>query len=160
MDSFEYAYDSTSYCLCQLYIIAIQVYLLGTINVRILLPMTTLLRSIYRDNKLLGLLGFAFIILLIGVLFYSSVEHWSALNALYFSVITLTTVGYGDLTPKTDLGKMFTIAYIFIGLGVILGLVSIIARHATDKYSQLTESYFEKTEKDINSAIKKALNKK
>jgi voltage-gated potassium channel Kch len=119
--------------------------------------MLDILRSIYRDKKLLGLLGFAMTILLVGVLFYSNVEHWSALNALYFSVITLTTVGYGDLTPQTNLGKMFTIIYIFIGLGVILGLVSIIARHATDKYSQLTEAYFEKTEKDINSAIKKAL---
>jgi hypothetical protein len=39
-----------------------------------------------------------------GTLFYSQVEGWSLLDSLYFSIITLTTVGYGDLTPATTAG--------------------------------------------------------
>jgi hypothetical protein len=42
-------------------------------------------------------------------------------DAFYFSVTTLTTVGQGDLTPKTTIGKLFTVVYIFAGLGIILG---------------------------------------
>lgn len=42
-------------------------------------------------------------------------------NSLYFSVITLTTIGYGDFSPQTDLGKMFTLVYIVIGVALILG---------------------------------------
>jgi voltage-gated potassium channel len=43
-------------------------------------------------------------LLLTGTVFYSLVEGWGVLDALYFSVTTLATVGFGDFTPKTELG--------------------------------------------------------
>lgn len=64
----------------------------------------------------LGILG-------LGTWFYSKVEGWRALDSLYFTVITLTTVGYGDFSPKTDAGKLFTIFYIFVGIGLLSGFV-------------------------------------
>jgi hypothetical protein len=60
-------------------------------------------------------------LLLAGVLFYTRVEKWSLLDAVYFCVVTLATVGYGDITPTTDAGRIFTIFYIVIGLGIIGG---------------------------------------
>lgn len=69
-------------------------------------------------------------LLLAGMVFYYEVEHWSLLDSLYFSVTTLTTVGLGDLTPHTDLGKIFTMVYIFIGIGVIFGFINAVAHHA------------------------------
>jgi voltage-gated potassium channel len=54
-----------------------------------------------------------------GTVFYHYVEHLSWLDALYFCVITLATVGYGDITPHTALGKIFTIFYILAGVGII-----------------------------------------
>lgn len=47
-----------------------------------------------------------------GTVIYHFVEGWSWLDSLYFSVITLTTIGYGDFSPQTDLGKIFTLLYI------------------------------------------------
>src|SRR5215218_5676650 len=66
-------------------------------------------------------------LLLIGTVFYSWVEEWSTLDALYFCVITLATVGYGDLAPRTPLGKVFTIGYLFLGLGTFVLLVTRLA---------------------------------
>ncbi|PEA53807.1 transporter [Bacillus pseudomycoides] len=61
--------------------------------------------------------------LLSGTIFYSTVEKMRVIDALYFSVVTLTTVGYGDFSPQTDFGKIFTIFYIFVGLGLVAGFI-------------------------------------
>ena len=63
----------------------------------------------------------------LGTWFYARVEHWSILNSLYFSVITLTTVGYGDFSPQTSPGKIFTMIYVLVGLGLISGFVYLLA---------------------------------
>jgi voltage-gated potassium channel len=63
-----------------------------------------------------------------GMLFYHHIEGWSFIDSYYFTVVTLTTVGYGDLTPATDLGKLFTTLYLFVGIGVLLAFISAIAQ--------------------------------
>jgi voltage-gated potassium channel len=91
------------------------------------------LRVGFRDPEFKGLVAFVLIILASGTFFYSQIEGWRLIDALYFSVTTLITVGYGDLTPKTDLGKLFTIVYLFTGVGVILGFINIVAHHASNQ---------------------------
>lgn len=49
-------------------------------------------------------------------------------DAFYFSVTTLTTVGLGDLARQTTLGKLFTVVYIFAGLSIILGFIDTVAK--------------------------------
>ncbi len=56
------------------------------------------------------------IILIWGMFFYHHVEGWRYLDAIYFCSTTLAAVGYGDFLPRTDLGKIFTIFYQFIGI--------------------------------------------
>ena len=64
----------------------------------------------------------AVLLLLSGTVFYGSVEGWSWVDALYFSATTVSTVGSGDLSPQTHLGKLFTVIYIFVGVGVFVAL--------------------------------------
>lgn len=50
------------------------------------------------------------------------VEKWSLIDALYFCVVTMATVGYGDFSSQTSLGKLFTIFYILISIGTFVAL--------------------------------------
>jgi voltage-gated potassium channel len=65
-----------------------------------------------------------------GTLFYHRVEGWSWIDALYFTVVTLTTIGYGDLHPTTPISKIFTIIFIFVGLGIISTFIVLLAERA------------------------------
>ena len=51
-------------------------------------------------------------------------EPWTVIDALYFSVVTFSTVGYGDLTPTTRGSKTFTLIYIFVGITVVFSQVA------------------------------------
>lgn len=55
----------------------------------------------------------------IGTVVYRSLEDWGWVDSLYFSVITLSTVGYGDLAPTSSASKLFTVAYIFSGISLL-----------------------------------------
>ncbi|MFA6393699.1 MAG: potassium channel family protein [Patescibacteria group bacterium] len=91
----------------------------------------SILRSL-KDPEFRGLLLFVIGILIFGTYYYHLIEGWRWLDSFYFSVTTLTTVGYGDLAPRTDAGKIFSIIYIFVGMGVILGFINSVARHASE----------------------------
>jgi voltage-gated potassium channel len=56
------------------------------------------------------------LLVLAGLIFYRHIEGWSWLDAFYFSVITLSTIGYGDLSPTTPASKLFTVLYAILGL--------------------------------------------
>lgn len=66
--------------------------------------------------------------LMSGTIFYSTVEKFSILDALYLSFMTLTTIGYGDLHPITTTGKIFTMIYATVGLGIMAMFISVIAK--------------------------------
>jgi hypothetical protein len=74
--------------------------------------------------------GVSFITLLTGAVFYHFVEDLKWIDAFYFCVVTLATVGYGDITPHTDAGKLFTIVYILIGVGIIGAFINLLAKRS------------------------------
>ncbi len=99
--------------------------------IALLLNALRLLKAIarsWRDPHFRGGLVLCLAILLSGTVFYSSVEGWHWLDALYFSATTLSTVGFGDLAPVTPIGKVFTVIYIFVGVGVFVALFAQFAR--------------------------------
>jgi len=53
-----------------------------------------------------------------GTVFFRFVEGWSWLDAYFFTAVTVTTVGYGNLVPATALGKIGATVLIFAGIGV------------------------------------------
>ncbi|MEW6730596.1 MAG: potassium channel protein [Acidobacteriota bacterium] len=55
----------------------------------------------------------------IGVLGYHLIEGWNLLDSLYMTVITLATIGYGEIHPLSSYGRIFTIMLILSGLGIM-----------------------------------------
>ena len=77
-------------------------------------PMSPAVLSMYRVCLSMS---FVVIGLLSGVLYYSSSEGWTFVESLYFCVIVMTTVGFGDLVPQSDSARLFSFFYIF---GIVL----------------------------------------
>ena len=55
----------------------------------------------------------------LGTGFYYGVEGWSFIDSLYFVCVCLTTVGYGDMEPKSDGSKVFTCLFVLVGLSLV-----------------------------------------
>lgn len=68
------------------------------------------------------------LIILIGVTGYMTIEHWGFLDALYMTVTTFTTVGYSEVHEVSDLGRMFTIFFIIIGVMYFLYIAGVIVQ--------------------------------
>ena len=91
--------------------------------------MFTALRAMLRDPEGKILLAWVIAQILLGTLVYGWLEGWSPVDALYFSVVTLATVGFGDLHPTTDAAKLFTVLYILVGLGVFAAFIAELTKH-------------------------------
>jgi voltage-gated potassium channel len=66
------------------------------------------------------------LILVVGTAWYAMVERWSLVDSLYMTVITLSTVGFGELRPLSPASRLFTIALILVGVSTVAyGLGSI-----------------------------------
>lgn len=95
------------------------------------------LLALFRNPESRGLLGLTALVISSGATFYHFVEGWKWLDSFYFTIITLTTIGYGDFSPKTDAGKLFTMVYVFIGLGILLAFIDLVATHQRETPSLL-----------------------
>ncbi len=86
-------------------------------------PIATLfLLDLFRDPGSRLPLFWAGSTLVFGAFAFHWIERWSYLDALYFCVVSLATVGYGDLAPKTPFGRAFAIVYIINGVAILLAL--------------------------------------
>lgn len=85
---------------------------------------STLEQKYYRIQKelLVGAIALAGVFLT-GTFWYCLVEGWSWEDAVYMTVITLATVGYGETQPLGNRGRLFTIALIFMGL-ITIGYIA------------------------------------
>ncbi len=83
-----------------------------------------------------------FVPFLVGSLFYlieneTNEKLGSYLDAIYWAMITITTVGYGDITPVTDIGKIISMFSIVFGIAMISFTTSIMVSAFADRFDEL-----------------------
>lgn len=86
-------------------------------------------------------------LILIGTVSYHALEPWDWIQSFYFTVATLTTVGYGDLHPSNDPSRLFTSIFILVGVAVALTALTTIGTAYMDRRTQrVTERAIERND--------------
>ena len=71
------------------------------------------------DNRILLLFLMVLSVFLLGTAGYMLLEGWSLLDSAYMTIITLGTVGFGEVHPLSNLGRVFTIILILLGVSTL-----------------------------------------
>lgn len=91
----------------------------------------------FRDDAEFRALAVLLIILLMGgTLFYWQVQNWSILDSIYFCVMSISTIGYGDFVPTTPVSKAFTIVFVISGIGLFASFVGKLVALRMNNYAQ------------------------
>ena len=86
------------------------------------------------------------IVMVIGTFAYHGMEHWGYVDSFYFTGMTMTTIGYGDLHPTSSISKIFTVFFAFGGVGISLFALSLFAT-----------TYFERRERKMGETLQRRL---
>ena len=78
--------------------------------------------------------------LAVGTIVYRLLEDWSVLDAFYFCVVASLTVGLGDLAPKTDAGRLFTVFYLLTSVGLVVAFGSHLAAEIIEQRRERIEA--------------------
>lgn len=83
------------------------------------LPTFELLGAVIKGVQVQIVVSGLLVVLLLGTLGYMVVEGWNAIDALYMTMITITTVGFGEVHPLSTVGRIFTILVLLLSLGIV-----------------------------------------
>ena len=88
-----------------------------------------LLEKLFNSRRLRTILAaLIFFIFLFGYLFYVSEPEVKNLgDGIWWALVTITTVGYGDITPLTTVGRVVASSLMFLGLGLIATITAIVS---------------------------------
>jgi len=88
-----------------------------------------LLETLFNSRRLRTILAaLIFFIFLFGYLFYVSEPDVRNLgDGIWWALVTITTVGYGDITPVTTLGRIVASSLMLLGLGLIATITAIVS---------------------------------
>lgn len=93
-----------------------------------------------KDLDYYVLLSFAITVVTVGTVVFHLLEKWSWIDSFYFTIITLATIGYGDLTPTTPVGKLVTVIFVIVGVGIFLGFLNKMMERRVERRERRVEA--------------------
>jgi hypothetical protein len=119
-----------------------------------------------KDWKVINALIIVLLWIFVGTFIFWNIEQWTIIDSFYFSVSSLTTVGYGDLTPSSQFGRLVAALYILFGVGIVLASLGVIGKDFLGReesrlkrsYSRQSQVKGEEVSSEIES-VKKILRK-
>ena len=96
----------------------------------------SLLETVFNSRRLRTILGaLIFFVCIFGYIFYITEPGVNTFgDGIWWALVTVTTVGYGDITPSTTLGRFVASALMFLGLGLIATVTAIVSAKFTQNY--------------------------
>lgn len=117
----------------------------------------SLLETLFNSRRLRTILiGLIFVVIFFGYIFYITEPTVESIgDGFYWALVTVTTVGYGDITPITPSGKLIASILILLGLGLIATITAIVSAKFIQNYvdHHTNDDVLDKLEilqKDIN----------
>ena len=89
-----------------------------------------------KDLDYYVLLSFAITVITVGTIVFHLLEKWSWVDSFYFTIITLATIGYGDLVPTTAVGKLVTVIFVIIGVGIFLAFLNKVMERRVERHER------------------------
>ena len=112
--------------------------------IRRILSLIFINKRLWDEDKEFNALVVIFLAILIsGTAFFTLVEKWSIIDSMYFCVMTISTIGYGDFAPTTTLSKLFTIVIALLGIGLFVAIVTKLAQALTQKEIEKSHRHLE-----------------
>ncbi|KAL3661355.1 hypothetical protein V7S43_013559 [Phytophthora oleae] len=93
----------------------------------------------------------------VSILVFHFVEDWSVVDCVYYAMVIVTTVGYGDVTPKTTAGKAFTIFFAFYGICTIGMALGQLASWFLQRQKHVTKMATQKLLSNVENAAATAI---
>lgn len=90
------------------------------------------------------------ILLIVGILGFKLISHYSWIDAIYMTVITITTVGFGEVQPLDDFSKIFTVFLILASVVIVGFAISIITEYILSK-NNIEELKLKRMQKKIDN---------
>ena len=96
----------------------------------------SLLETLFNSRRLRTILiGLIFVVIFFGYIFYITEPTVESIgDGFYWALVTVTTVGYGDITPTTLSGKLIASFLILLGLGLIATITAIVSAKFIQNY--------------------------
>jgi hypothetical protein len=93
-------------------------------------------------------------LLIIGTITFRYMMDWSWAEAFYFSVATLSTVGYGDLAPETDAQRICVSIYILVGVTIAAGSIGILGANYLQRREERFLEHVERVKESVRDPDK------